>query len=595
MNLSWSVLVLALMGAKDQPASQTSKQGSPIPVGSDVNVPGMVSSESGLKAVATIAVPPGVSTAATAAPASASKLASSTKDAESGVRLARTPASPLPEPLPGVEKSRTLDDPEVELWPMTLREAYRIALDNDEMVRVITLGVGGLGTYFVPTAVQAGIAAHETDAGPVPIVIAWVGADASLWRFKAEVMARIRSVEQLYWGLAQAHNRLWAADRTLILLQDVLQGEQAKRKTGRGTTAAVDEVAQRIEHFKLDLVDRTSDVIKTERQLRNRLGLPPSDNRRIIPVTPPTEGLIEYDWDACLGAMMDNQPDIVQQKVLIRVAELRLLIARNQLLPQLGPNTLYQFGDLGQQLDAYFVVMTKTMLEALNPLISGGEKAVGPITSSSNNGFSSWQTGYYFYEPMGGRGPLHNSRQAQYILLRSRAYLNQIERQTTHSLARSFGEVDANYKQNKTSSRLRDAATRRLDAYRASYEGGRISIDRLLDAISQYTTAAATEAQCKATYTLSLAALAEAKGTLLAERDIVIAEGTHPVKAYSQTAKSRAPMPHAVPAIAAIPQDLRTISSVAGLCAAMMPQQALEESRVMTFASMPLVPRTYIA
>ncbi len=115
--------------------------------------------------------------------------------------------------------------------------------------------------------------------------------------------------------------------------------------------------------------------------------------------------------------------------------------------------------------------------------------------------------------------------QAQYSLLRSRAYYQQVVHQTTHSLARFFLEIDANYKQFQTAKRLRQAAAQRLDAQRAYYEEGRITIDRFLDAISQYATAVATEAQYKTTYNISIAALEEAKGTLLAHDNIVVADG----------------------------------------------------------------------
>jgi hypothetical protein len=141
--------------------------------------------------------------------------------------------------------------------------------------------------------------------------------------------------------------------------------------------------------------------------------------------------------------------------------------------------------------------------------------------------------GYTFPVPM-GRNPLANSRQAQYILLRSRAYYQQIVHQTTHSLARSFLEIDANYKQFRTAARLRQAAAKRLDAQRAYYEEGRITVDRYLDAISQYATAVATEAQYRATYNISIVALEEAKGTLLAYDSIAVAEGPRPRKAYIQ-------------------------------------------------------------
>ncbi len=588
MNLSWSVLALALIGAQDQQPSQPKTPSSPITIEIDISGPKMVGSESCCKAAKGIAVQPDLSMTTavrkpgvmsklvdfciercvdlvideakaaivaklTEAQTSAPKPATCTKDAESSAPPTGLVSPTLPMVLPKVTKPRKLDDPEApEAWPMTLPEAYRIALDNSEFVRVIAFGAQGIPIGgFEPTALKAGTPPNENkaDSSPIsPIVIACLNADAGVWRFKAEVLAQVRSVEQQYWNLAQAHVQLWAADRAVNLAQEVLKREQAELEVGRGTVADVAEAAQRLEQFSLDLVTRTSDVITTERQLRNLLGLPPSDNRRIIPVTPPTEQLIVYDWDACLSEMMDEQPDIVQQKVLVQVAELQLLMARNQLLPRLDLNALDQLNGLGQRMDSAFAVMTAATLKTLEPVKSDGDKAAGRNANPENaNKYLGFQM------PLGMRSQLADMRQAQYILLRSRAYLKQIEHQTTHSLARFFLEVDANYKQYKTSSRLRVAAAQRLDAQRAYYEEGRITIDRFLDAISQYATAVATEAQYKSTYNISLAALAEAKGTLLADRNIVIAEGPHPRKAYIHAARPQEPVPPAAPALAAIP------------------------------------------
>jgi len=373
------------------------------------------------------------------------------------------------------------------------------------------------------------------EANRAPIVVARLNADAAVWRFKAEVMAHCRSVEQQYWNLAQAHVQYWASERAVSLAQEILTREQAELLVGKGTIADVAEASQRLEQFNLDLVTRTSDLITTERQLRNILGLPPADNRRIIPVTPPTDARLEPDWDTSLAQMLNFQPDIVQQQLLVRVAELQLLIARNQLLPQLNANFLYQLNGLGQQLDSAEAVMTGAGLKALNPVIANMQRAAGLQSQPGMySNFVTWQAGFTFQMPLGMRGPLANTRFAQYSLLRQRAYLQQIVHQTTHSLARFFLEIDANYKQFKTASRLRSAAAQRLDAQRAFYEEGRITIDRFLDAVSQYATAVATEAQYKTTYNISIVALEEAKGTLLAYDNIAVAEGPHPAKAYVQ-------------------------------------------------------------
>jgi hypothetical protein len=233
--------------------------------------------------------------------------------------------------------------------------------------------------------------------------------------------------------------------------------------------------------------------------------------------------------------MLNFQPDIVQQQILVRVSELQLLVARNQLLPQLNLNLLYQLNGLGQHLDSAEAIMTGATLKALDPVIANKQRAAGLQTQPGMyNDFVTWQAGFTFQMPLGMRGPLANTRTAQYQLLRQRAFLQQVVHQTTHSLARFFLEIDANYKQFKTASRLRAAAAERLNAQRAFYEEGRITIDRFLDAVSQYATAVATEAQYKTTYNISIVALEEAKGTLLAYDNVAVAEGPWPSKAYVQ-------------------------------------------------------------
>jgi len=375
------------------------------------------------------------------------------------------------------------------------------------------------------------------EANRAPIVISRLQADAAVWRFKAEIMAHCRSVEQQYWNLAQAHMQYWAAESALNFGNEALKRAQAFLTYGKGTVADLAQAEQRLEQFNLDLVTQTSNLLTTERQLRNILGLPPADNRRIIPVTPPTEARLEPDWDVSLAQMLNFQPDIVQQQLLVRVAELQLLIARNQLLPQLNANFLYQLNGLGQQLDGAEAVMTGAALKALNPVIANEQRAAGLNSQPGMySNFVTWQAGFTFQMPLGMRAPLANTRNAQYGLLRQRAYLQQVVHQTTHSLARFFLEIDANYKQFKAAARLRAAAGRQLDARRALYEEGasQNTLDRFLEAVSQYATAVATEAQHKTTYNISICALEEAKGTLLAYDNIAVAEGPHPAKAYVQ-------------------------------------------------------------
>ena len=106
---------------------------------------------------------------------------------------------------------------------------------------------------------------------------------------------------------------------------------------------------------------------------------------------------------------------------------------------------------------------------------------------------------------------------------RQQAYLREVIQQATQSIARFQLEQDMGFKQYQTAQKLQIAANQRLKAQQAFYSEGRITIDRLLDAVSQDANATAQEAQYLMTYNTALAAYEEARGTLLEANGVVIA------------------------------------------------------------------------
>jgi RNA polymerase sigma factor (sigma-70 family) len=332
---------------------------------------------------------------------------------------AKVPAPPLPTESQALAHTlaRTLDETR-DPWLLTLPQAIQIDLELSELVRVISIGQGG-----------------------TPSKIAPLKGGTELERFRSELMAHIRSIEQQYWNLDQAHAQRRASEQAVRFAKEILKHEQTELNAGRGTIASVAEAAQRFEQFNLDLVTRTMDVTTSERLLRNLMGLPWPDHRRIIPVSVPTEAQIEPEWEASLAVMLEKHPDVVRSRALVKEAE--------------------------ADLSADGAVQLKRRQESLKQVIH----------------------------------------------------------ETTHSLARFFLGLDANFKQFKTASRLRQASASRLEAQQAYYKEGRSTIDRLMDAVAQNATAVATEAQYKSTFNTSIVALEEAKGTLLEFKQIALAAG----------------------------------------------------------------------
>jgi outer membrane protein TolC len=538
MNLAYCVIALALAGADDPSLTKTPPRNAPLGIKIEVE-PGKPAGESTPAPV--IAHDSAAAVAGSLSCAAAMSAAAPTAPSE----ICHSTCGAAPAPL----AKATEPEPQ-EVWPLTLHDAIRISLDNSESIRVIPFG-----KQIIPIAgflpVEAAGAPPTTMAVDLPngikpdnssIVIARLNADASSFRFKSEVMALVRDVERLYWGLARAHAGLWAADRAVSLAQEILNREQAELVVGRGTGADVEEAAQRLEQLNLDLATRTSDVITTERQLRNIVGLPPADNRRIIPVTPPTQARLEPDWEACLDTMMHQQPDIVQQKALTRLAELQLLIARHSGLTEVNLNALDQLNALGQTLDGAEEALMSTFRDGLElgspkklkrfkaslARSSAGDPDVLELLAIEvgESGKSSRKS------PKSSRAPLANTRQAQYKLIRSRAFLRQVVHQTTHSLARGFLEVDASYKCYARGKGVRDTAEKRLAAQRTYWEEGRITPDRFLDAVDEFAAAATAENQYLAAYNSAIAFLSECKGTLLADHDIIVVESHRPSQSH---------------------------------------------------------------
>ena len=373
------------------------------------------------------------------------------------------PTKPKVAPVPAPPRS----GPAKDEWRLTLREAIRIGVAHCEIVQVVSKSTSAV-EGAKPDAVEMTISRSKSDTPD--------------WKFRAELMAHVRSIEQQYWALSQQQIQLWSREKAVKIGVEILRRERDKLSCLRGTAADVAEAQQNLERFQLAYVTATSDTITNERQLRNILGLPPADDRRIVPATAPLEAKYEPDWEASLAAMMANQPDIFRQRELVAKAE-----------------------------------QARTAADAA--------KSAAPV------GLPAEVVGVF-----GGQA-------AKVEAGRQREALQQAIHQATHALARFFLEVDANYKQFQTAKRLRDAAGNRIESALTYYEEGRtgFTVDKLLDAVSQYSDAIVTEAQYKTAYNTAIAAFGEAKGTLLDHCKIAVVEPDSGTAAIAIVRKWRRP------------------------------------------------------
>lgn len=192
--------------------------------------------------------------------------------------LARVPKTPPVKPwiaLPddGAKESGVA-------WPLSLQEAIRLGLANADFVRVVSAEKGA------PLGIAAAASIDNRE-------------------FEARVTNLVRALEESYWTLNQQLAMVREAEKSADLAQEVVSREKGKiapiedrpfalmlREDARFVRRAQGELSG----FNHDARAGRSAASETEERLRKFFGMPPNDERRIVPVTAPTETLFETGW-----------------------------------------------------------------------------------------------------------------------------------------------------------------------------------------------------------------------------------------------------------------------------------------------------------
>lgn len=208
--------------------------------------------------------------------------------------------------------SRRPGPTEKETWSLTLPDAIAIGLNNSESVRVLSLG------QPIPVGCRWGLSTYEVlGLGSCPdnvsarMLIARLNADVDPWRFKAEVLALLSTIERRYWDLRRRNVELWACEKAVEWTEAALKRARAEAQ------ASVGVIDTQLEQFRRKLATARLRFVLAERRLREVLGLPHVDTRRIVPATAPT------DRKPVLSVRTTNlqQPDRERQAARLREAE----------------------------------------------------------------------------------------------------------------------------------------------------------------------------------------------------------------------------------------------------------------------------------
>ena len=347
-----------------------------------------------------------------------------------------------------------------------------------------------------------------------PIVLARIDTERSFFQMKDSVQGLVRGTIEGYWNIVFARTDVWAREQQVLQGTEALQRAEAGLSAGSVDLADVAQARTALAGFRANLISSQASLLQLEAAFRNLLGLPPSDDLRFIPVTPPARGRVQPEWYGLLSLAEQQRPDLIELKLVLDADYQQLIQARNNALPQLDAMALYRWNGLeGRTPDDRYI-------------------------RSEDGAFTDWTAGVTFSVPLGLRAGRAGVRQQELLIARDRANLNQGMHNATHDLANSVRSLAQFYEQYLAFRELREAARVNLEAQFAQFVANQTIYLNVLTAITSWGNAVSQEAQSLSQYNIELANLEQQTGTILE---------THGVRFYEERFRAIGPFTRLLP------------------------------------------------
>ncbi len=375
---------------------------------------------------------------------------------------------------------------------------------------------------FGVSATQPLLRGFGTQVNRAPVIIARIRTDISLYDFRASVRNMLMDLESAYWDLHFAYRALQAAqigrDSALVTWQIV----NTKRLGGSAAKGEESQAREQYYFFRAVTEQALKDVFNFETRLRWLMGLAPSDGRLIRPIDEPTVARVEFAWtDIRTEAQMRNE-ELNRQRWVIKQREQELILARNQLLPQLDLTLDYTWLGMGDDLAR----------SSRNGVLFPFEGSTAWESLTRGN-YQESRLALQFTPPrFGARREMAGIQNAKLNLVREKARLEDMELNVSHVLTTAVQNLEFNYQVATTQLNRFKAADDEVQAMDALYRGDKVTLDRVLEAQRRRSQAMIDYYRSVVDFNKAIADVHFRKGSLLEHNNIKLAEGPWSHKAY---------------------------------------------------------------
>lgn len=164
--------------------------------------------------------------------------------------------------------------------------------------------------------------------------------------FRAQVIATITQVENIYWDLVNAYQDEQVKERSLAFAQRTLQDDKKQLQLQAIPAMQVDKDESDVATSEGDLTVSRANLRLNELLIKNALTKTDDETIDEMPVVPldragPSDPNATKSIDELIAEAEKNRPDVTEDELAMQVAEMSLKSIRSELLPSLNVYGFY--------------------------------------------------------------------------------------------------------------------------------------------------------------------------------------------------------------------------------------------------------------
>ena len=368
------------------------------------------------------------------------------------------------------------------------------------------------------------------------VMLARINTDVALADFEIAVRDHLWGVEQAYWQLYMAYRILNARVAARDAALEAWRAEQGKLQVGGLNRPGVPDGPEQealarqgyylaqagVENALSGVATGVPGVYRAEQELRRLIGLPANDGRLIRPTDEPTQIETVFAWDDSLQLALTRRPELRRQQWSTKRRELELRAARNFLKGRFDLVGNYRWTGFGDNLFG-----------------SRGRDNGSAFDSLFGGDLQGWTLGMQYSTPVGNRIGHAAVRNAELLVARAKALLDEQQRQVANEISGAFTELDRSYLVSKSTLNRAVAAHQQKDiVFEKQQVGyGEYVLEFVLNAIQRATEAELDHYQSLVDYSLAIASLHRWRGTYLDYLGVQLAEAAWSSDAHASAAR----------------------------------------------------------